>query len=866
VQPLPIDDALPWLVNALRERRNVVLEAPPGAGKTTRAPGALLDAGLAGRGEVVVLEPRRLAARLAARRVAEERGERLGETVGYQVRFEEVVSAKTRIRFVTEGVLTRRLLSDPNLKDVGAVLLDEFHERHLQGDVALAMLRRLQMSSRPDLRIGVMSATLEGAPVARFLGDDGEDAPRVRSEGRRFDVAIEHLARADDRPLAAQVAGAVRALVEGGLDGDVLVFLPGAAEIRKAMSACEPVAARAGLLVLPLHGDLPPDAQDRAVAPASKRKVILSTNVAESSVTIDGVVAVIDSGLARVAGHATWSGLPTLTVAKVSRASAAQRAGRAGRTRPGRCVRLYTKVDHDMRPEHDAPEVRRLDLAETVLELHAAGVRDALEFGWFETPTVASVEAAERLLRSLAAVTASGELTSLGRRMLRFPVHPRIGRMLVEARRRGGGERGCVLAAVLGERDILAARRGAGLAQVPGGGAGRRDESGASDLTASVTLFEEAAQKNFDASDLRWMGLDVGAVHAVERVRRQLVRTLERDRSDANDPVVSPGNDLDEPLQIAVLAAYPDRVARRLRGMEFVFVGGGTATLAESSEVRDAEFIVGVDAEERLEGRQKGVVIRAASAVEPEWLLELFPDAVREVAEARWNAPEERVDVVQKLMYETLTLDESRGAMNEAGVKAAAKLLAEKAEAKGVRAFAPGDDALDRWMARQSFVAERFPESKLATLTEAGVLAVLKTLCEGRRSFAELRDASLLDALKDALTSAQRRLIEEMAPERVTLGGGRQVKVQYEAGSKAPWIESRLQDFFGMTRSPAIGGGRVPLVLHLLAPNQRAVQVTTDLAGFWERHYPGIRKELCRKYPRHAWPEDGRTATPPQRR
>lgn len=849
MEALPIDDVLPELLRALRASGAVVLEAPPGAGKTTRVPTAVLDAGLAGDGEVVVLEPRRLAARLAARRVAQERGERLGETIGYQVRFDEVAGPKTRVRYVTEGVLTRRLLSDPTLKGVGVVVLDEFHERHLQGDVALALLQRLRATRRPDLRLVVMSATLEAAPVARFL-----DAPSVRSEGRRYDVAVEHAPRVDDRPLGLQVAAAVKKLVSEGLDGHALVFLPGAAEIRRARSACEPVAAAADLALVVLHGDLPPAEQDRAVAPSARRKVILSTNVAETSVTIEGVVAVVDSGLARVAGHAPWSGLPTLKVARVSRASATQRAGRAGRTRPGRCVRLYTRHDFDTRPEHDLPEVRREDLAETALELHAAGVRDLGAFGWFEAPSPAALDAADALLRALGALDAGGELTPAGRRMLRFPVHPRLGRMLVEAEDRGVAEDAALLAALLGERDIVATKRVQGLGDGARGGpvVERHATVGPSDLLAAAERFREARDADFDPDRLRWLGLDVGATQSVERVRRHLARACDHRRAKAPaDP--------DEALLVSVLAGFPDRVARRVRGADLVLGNGGSATLAEGSEVRGAAFVVAVDAEERADARGRGVVVRVASAIEPEWLLELFPDAVREEVEARWNAAEERADVVQKLMYRGLVLDETRG--QGVGAEAAARVLFDAADARGARAFAP-EDALDRWLARVAFVAESVPAAKLAAPDEGTVREALRALCEGRRSFAELRQAGLLSALQARLSPEQSRLVERMAPERVGLPGGRQARVHYERG-KRPWIESRLQDFFGMAVGPAVAGGSVPLVLHLLAPNGRAVQVTTDLAGFWERTYPGVRRELCRKYPRHPWPEDGRAATPP---
>ncbi|HYX92226.1 MAG TPA: helicase-related protein, partial [Myxococcaceae bacterium] len=398
--PLPIDALLPEIVSALSASRALVLEAPPGAGKTTRVPRALLEAGIGDGKEILVLQPRRLPTRLAAQRVAEEMGEPLGERVGYQMRFEDVSGPRTRLRFVTEGVLGRRLLSDPELRGVGVVVLDEFHERHLASDVSLAMLKRLRETSRPDLRIAVMSATLEADPIAEYLGG----CPILRSEGRRFHVEIEHLPQVDERPLEQQVLAALKRLVAGGLDGHVLVFLPGAAEIRRSREAVEELAQRHGLDVHALHGDLPAAEQDRAVRPSRARKLILSTNVAETSVTIEGVAAVIDSGLARLASHSPWSGLPALRVARVSKASAIQRAGRAGRTREGACLRLYTRHDFETRPEHETPEIRRLDLAETVLALRASGVDDLERFPFFEPPPVAALAAADQLLERLGAL------------------------------------------------------------------------------------------------------------------------------------------------------------------------------------------------------------------------------------------------------------------------------------------------------------------------------------------------------------------------------------------------------------------------------------------------------------------------------
>jgi ATP-dependent helicase HrpB len=867
MQPLPIDPLLPEVVAALRRSPSLVIEAPPGAGKTTRVPRAVLEAGLSGAGEVVVLEPRRLAARLAARRVAEEMGERVGGTVGYQVRFEEVAGPRTRLRYLTEGLLTRRLVSDPHLAGVGAVVLDEFHERHLPGDLALGLMKRLQATERPDLKVLVMSATLDAGPVARFLS-----APSLRSEGRLFEVAVEYLSPAEAaRPdrLEEQVASAVRRLVREGLDGDVLVFLPGAAEIRRAREGLEPLARQAGLDLLPLHGDLPPEEQDRAVRPGPRRKVILSTNVAETSVTIEGVAAVVDSGLARVASHSPWSGLPRLEVRKVSRASAAQRAGRAGRTRPGRALRLYTRHDHDSRPEFDLPEVARQDLCEAFLALSALGALTG--FPWFEPPPPAAAGAARALLERLGAVDGRGAVTELGRCMLRFPLHPRLGRLVCEAEARGAAEAGALLAALLGERDIRE--------RAFDGRARGAPPTGPSDLLELAHLFEEAAGARFAEGRLRSLGLAPGPVQAVERARRQLVQILRRDRSrprtstpTATATAGSGATPAEDALLLATLAAYPDRVARRREpgSAEVVLAGGGSARLGEESVVREAALLVAVDAEERrgdrrapgapAAGRGGQVVVRLASAATPEMLLELFPDSLRFEEEVRWNGQAARVEAMERLRYQDLTLEETRQASPDP--EKAAALLAEAALKEGARAFAE-EGAVDRLLARIAFAARAMPEAGLEPPTEDDLAGALGELCAGRRSFAELREAGLVEALLARLSGRARALLDRAAPERVSLPGGRSVRVHYEAGDKPPWIESRLQDFFGMAAGPRLAEGRAPLTLHLLAPNQRAVQVTSDLAGFWERHYPAVRRELMRRYPRHAWPEDPLRAQPP---
>ncbi|HNC46108.1 MAG TPA: helicase-related protein, partial [Acidobacteriota bacterium] len=397
-------------------------------------------------GQILVLEPRRLAARMAARHVAEEQNCVVGSLVGYQVRFEDVTSAQTRLTFLTEGVFLRRLLTDPTLAGVSVVVLDEFHERHLQTDLAISLLKRLQQTTRPDLKIVVMSATLNSAPIATFLGN----CEVLRSEGKLFEVETEFARQSDQRPLAEQVVSALKQLAgDRGLDGDVLVFLPGAAEIRKCRDACEPLAKLHNWLVLPLHGDLTPEEQDQAVRATEQTKIILATNVAESSVTIDGVVTVIDSGLARVAKTSPWTGFSSLEVAKVSRASVIQRAGRAGRTRAGRCLRLFTRFDFEARPAQDLPEIKRTDLAETVLALRTLGIDPTL-LDWFDPPSEAALSAADTLLQQLGATDNENSLTKTGRDMALLPLHPRFSRLLVETKRQGIAAEGCILAALLG--------------------------------------------------------------------------------------------------------------------------------------------------------------------------------------------------------------------------------------------------------------------------------------------------------------------------------------------------------------------------------------------------------------------------------
>ena len=816
---LPIDSLVPEILDHLRSTNNLVLEAPPGAGKTTRVPPALL--GLSDR-EVLVLEPRRLAARLAARFVAAELGESVGGTVGYQVRFEDVSGPRTRLRFLTEGVLTRRLLSDATLDRAAVVVLDEFHERHLEGDLALALLRKLQRTSRPDLRLVVMSATLDAAPIADYLGQ----ARVLRSEGRQYPLAIEYTPHSAS-PVEQQVAAALSRLSAQGLDGHVLVFLPGAAEIRRTQSACAQFALKHGWLLLPLYGDQSPEEQDHAVSPSTQRKIVLSTNVAESSVTIEAVSAVIDSGLARIAGHSSWSGLPTLEVSRISQASANQRAGRAGRTGPGRAIRLYPLEDFVRRPARDTPEVARADLAPVALLLHAmgAGRLDSLE--WLDPPPAAGVEQAEELLDLLGARGATG------REMARYPLHPRLGRLIVESRQRGVAEDGCTVAALLSAGERLPARA---------------DHATRSDLLVLMESQWEPRTAQLVRQVRRIVGRGAGIRACRVESRLDVVRfhsSVSPQVTDARG--VKPGADEDA-LLISVLAAFPDRVARRRQGSELQLAAGGPAQLAPSSTVSTAEFLVAVEAEDRRD--QKTPLVRIASGIEPAWLLDLFPDRVREMVRLEWNRSAERVESVSALRFGEIAIEESRGAPDP---EAAAVLLAQKAMEAGIARFASMEE-VDAFLARVGFASQH---GSVPALGPEAIESALRNLAAGLKSFAELeaagRDGGLLRALEQQLPPAARRLLDEIAPERIRLARGRQVRVHYEP-HQPPWIASRLQDFFGMQETPLVARGAVPLVVRLLAPNQRPVQVTADLAGFWERLYPQVRKELSRRYPKHDWP------------
>ena len=821
-EPLPVETLVPDLLRALREHPLVLLEAPPGSGKTTRVPEALLAAHPQSR--VLVLEPRRVAARWAARFVASRRGEPVGATVGYQVRFDDRTGPQTRLVYATEGILTRRFLDDPDLRGVDFVVLDEFHERHLPGDLALALTRRLQ-ARRPDLRALVMSATLGGEELQARLGG----VPLLKAEGRVHPVGVRYAPRPDDRPLEERVAEAVGEAL-GASRGHVLVFLPGAAEIRRARETCEAAARRAGVRVFPLHGDLPAEAQDEALRPGGERKLLLSTNLAESSLTVAGVEVVVDSGLARILRHGAWSGLPTLLVERVSRASADQRAGRAGRTGPGTCVRLYTHADYLARPAAEAPEIARLDLAELLLDLLAMGVRDPGVLPWLDAPGPEALDRARRLLELLGAVE-EGQLTELGRRMAALPTGPRAARLLVGCHLRGRGREGCELAALLSERSVLrdSPARSA-LREAPQQPAGH----GESDLLLRLRLLRLGGER-----------VDPGAVAAVLRAARQL-----EDASRRLPPAPRHPQTGDDPLLQAILAAFPDRVARVRKGGELLMALGGGARLAEESSAHGEEWLVALDAEE---DPRRGRRVRLASPVDPSWLLD-FPSLLEERVELQWNAAQGRVDRLETLRYGELVLHESRRVAPpgpETG-----ELLLRAALAANPEEL--GSGVLESLVARVAALGRAMPEAGFALPEDFGFRTLLARLCETCSSLREVRERGagwMAAEVARVLGPSLQARLDSLAPTHVSLAGRRRAPVHYPPDG-SPYVASRMADFFGMRETPRIAAGRLPLVVHLLAPSGRPVQITSDLPGFWERHWPRIRKELARRYPRHPWPED----------
>ncbi len=837
---LPIYDLDEEIVQTLQGERGqrLILQAPTGSGKSTQVPQILLDGGILGQGRCVILQPRRLAARMLAKRVAEERDVQLGQEVGYHIRLDNVSSKQTRILFVTEGILLRQMLADPELRGISTLIFDEFHERHLYGDISLARALDLQETRRPDLNIIVMSATLESAQIASYLAP----ATTLTSEGRTYPVEIEYLRHdpKDDPPweLAAEAVSEHLDKTEG----DILVFMPGAYEIQRTIREISN-RVRGGYAVLPLHGELPAAEQDKAVGRTSQRKIIVSTNVAETSLTIDGVTMVVDAGLARVARYDPNRGINTLYIEKISRASADQRAGRAGRTAPGVCLRLWTERDQTLRAPSELPEIKRLDMAETVLSLKAAGFSDLAAFRWMDPPEEKSLARAEQLLRDLGAVDSqNGEITPVGRRMLSFPVHPRYARMFLAAQELGCVRAAALIAALTQSRNLLMRtdrKIEEERAEIFG--------AGISDFLILIRAFSYAQQHDFRIEALRPLAIHADAARQVRKLFEQFLDIARDEKLDIEDRHAG-----DEAIARSVLAAFADQVARRRSGGTLIcdVVHGRRGQLARTSVAQDSNLIVAAEINE-IEGRggEAQVILSLATQIEESWLREMFPHDFEERVAHFFDSSQNRVVVRREKMFRDLVI-ESQDRDAEPSPAATACLAAVVMEGK--LKLNQWDDAVEQWIERVNFLARVWPEQNLPKVGETEREYIVHLACEDATNYREIKDRPILPLAKSILTYAQQQLVEKHAPERLELPGGRRAKVTYTAEGD-PVLGARIQDLYGVNEDLKIAGGRVPLTIQVLAPNHRPVQITKSLKTFWVEAYPKLKQELQRKYPKHEW-------------
>ncbi|MBM3834132.1 MAG: ATP-dependent helicase HrpB [Verrucomicrobia bacterium] len=844
---LPIYEIEQDIIARLKENRRLVLSAPTGSGKSTQVPQMLLKHGFLKSGQAVILQPRRLAARLLGARVAEELGVPLGREVGYQIRLENVTGPETRIKYVTEGVLLRQMIQEPKLSGVSTVIFDEFHERHLYGDITLARALELQEKERPDLLILVMSATLDSELLANYL----KPCSVVASAGRMYPVEIKYAAKPsynDNRPVWEQAADAFGQYVRDGGAGDVLVFMPGSFEISQTIQAVRDQPESKGFILLPLHGELQPRDQDAAVARYGQPKVVVSTNVAETSLTIDGIRLVIDSGLARIPRYDPYRGINTLLIEKISRASADQRTGRAGRTAPGRCIRLWSEEEHGHRPMQELPEIKRLDLSEVVLTLKSAGVANLRKFRWLEAPEEQALDHAEELLSDLGALGRTSEnttaITELGRRMLAFPAHPRYSRMLLAAEQYGCVYQACLIASLTQGRDLL-------LRNVDRNTTSLREdlfgEKASSDFWILMRAWTYAAKNNFRMDACRKLGIHAATARQVGPLLDQFLRLADREGLD-----IKPREIRDEALQKCILTGFSDHVARRLdQGtLRCELVHGRRGALARESVVQGSPLFVAAEVRE-VEGKDKSVntMLSLATAIEPGWLQELFPADIKSEPHVFYDPATKRVYAEEQLRFRDLALERRRIEPPPPG--AAAPLLADEILA-GRLVLHEWDHGVDQWILRLRLLSQSCPELGLPVLTDDDRRYLVEQLCDGGFSYKEIKDRPVKPVVKSWLSAAQQDLVDKHAPERLELSNDRTPKVTYAADG-SPFIALRIQELFGVTQTPKIAMNRVPVLVHILAPNMRPVQITQDLANFWKEQYPKVKQELQRKYPKHEW-------------
>lgn len=837
---MPVDRTIPDIKAALRDRGGAVLVAAPGAGKTTRVPIALMEEPWLGGRKIVMLEPRRIAARSAAEYMAAGLGERAGERVGYRVRMDTKAGPKTVVEVVTEGVLTRMLQQDPSLADVGLVIFDEFHERNLNGDLGLALCLQAKSLFRDDLRLLVMSATLEPGPVAGLLGG----APVIESAGIMYPVETVYLDRRSDAPIE-RLAAETTAHALARHEGDALVFLPGYAEIRRTAAALQARLSGAGVQdveIAALHGSMPPGEQDRALAPAANggRKVVLATPVAESSLTVEGVRIVVDSGLMRAPRFSPRTGMSRLETVRIPVSSADQRRGRAGRVAPGICYRLWTEEEHRQLAPAGTPEIREADLAPFALELAVWGVSDPAELDWLDAPPAAAYTQAWELLSALGSIGTDGAPTPHGAAMARFGAHPRLAHMMLRAQSLGLAADACRIAALLGDRDPMPvgdadlSLRLAALAARDGRiDAGRRER-----LLAEARQFEaQLKAAGYDASGSgSAAGTDAVAAAGFCSAEGSKIRSAQQAAYDCG---------------LLLAFAYPDRIGKLRGGGRFTLSGGRGAYVPEGQPLAGEPWIVAAELDDQgTEGR-----IRLAAPLRADDLERYFGDRIAERRTIAWDAGAGAVRARRTIYLGALTLRE--GPLSDPDPAVVTEALLGGIRLEGLDLL-PWSRASRQWLERARFVGLHDPEG-WPDLSDAALLEGLETwlgpFVHGMRTRGDLQRLNLTEALSALLSWEQRRRLDDEAPTHVAVPSGSRLPVDY-GDPAAPALHARLQELFGWPASPRIAGGRVPLTLHLLSPAQRPVQVTRDLASFWREAYFEVRKDLKGRYPKHYWPDD----------
>lgn len=824
-EELPVKAVIPSLSTALAEHPSAVLCAPPGSGKTTLVPIEMLDAPWLAGGRILMLEPRRLAARAAAARMACLLREAVGERVGYAIRLERKISARTRIEVVTEGILTRRLQDDPTLSGVGLVIFDEFHERNLQSDLALALSLDAQQGLREDLRLLVMSATLDSDWVSALLGG----APVITAQGRSYPVQLHYMPEMPDRRrIAEQTASAARQAYRRE-QGDLLVFLPGVSEIKRTLGLLQQGLAdeTPPPVLCPLYGDLPKAEQDKALLPdpAGRRRIVLTTSIAETSLTIEGVTTVVDSGWSRLPAFLPGIGLTRLETLPVSRAAADQRTGRAGRLGPGSCYRLWPEHYQARLPAFQPAEILQADLAPLALDLASWGVSDPQALRWPEPPPAAAYAQACELLQELGALDRQRRLTPLGRGMARLPLHPRLAHMLLRcdpAHRRTV----CDLAALLSERDIAPRTS---------------DVGGSADITLRLHLLE--AWRSAAAGARGNTSYDAAACRQVDRLSRDWLKRLQGAAPSVETADLS--------LAQYLALAYPDRLAQQTAHGRFRLVSGRAVRLAEDDPLAGEEFLVAAQLDA---GRTEGRVRLAAGIGEAE--IRSLPDLQIETHERiAWDRSAQRVGMRCEERLGALVLRQSP--LRDADPDKVLEAMLQGVAEMGLQAL-PWNRSLNQWRDRVCWLHQTMQESGLPDLSDTWLSGHLKQWLapwlSGITSHAQLQRLDLSAILKGLLSWEQQQLLEREAPSHLQVPSGSRIALKYSAG-EAPVLAVRLQELFGLSQTPRVGGGRVPVMLHLLSPAQRPMQITDDLGGFWQRTYPEVKRELMGRYPKHYWPD-----------